>query len=224
MCRLSGVEPQAVDAHLQPTVHDLQQGPPHARVIEIQIGLVAVETVPIVGPRLRIPGPIRRLEVLEDDARLLVAVGGVAPNVEIAPRAIGPGAPRALEPTVLVGSVVQHQLGDHAQAPLVRLAQKRLEIAQRTVDRVDVGVVGDVVAIVEQGRRIEREQPESGHTQVLQIVELLGQPLKIADPVSVGVVERAHGELVDDRVLVPRRIGSARPGSAVIHVVSSLFR
>ena len=40
------VEPQAVDAVIEPEPHDLDHGPAHARVVEVQIGLMVEEAVP----------------------------------------------------------------------------------------------------------------------------------------------------------------------------------
>ena len=71
---------------------------------------------------------------------------------------------------------------------------------------MDLGVVGDVVAVVAQRRGIKRQQPQRRDAQVLQIVELLRQAAKVADAVVVAVVERADVQLIDDRVLVPLRI------------------
>ena len=93
-----------------------QQRLAHRRVVEVQVGLVGVEAVPEVGLRHRVPRPVRGLEVLEDDARLAVVLGGVAPHVEVALDSPGRGAARALEPRMLVGRVVEDQLGDDAQA------------------------------------------------------------------------------------------------------------
>ena len=118
-----GVEAQSVDALAEPEVDDAEQRLVHRRVLEVQIGLVGVEAVPEVAARDRIPRPVRRLEVLEDDARLPVALGGVAPDVEVAFDRPGRGAARALEPRVLVGRVVEDQLGDDAEAARVRLAR-----------------------------------------------------------------------------------------------------
>ena len=89
---------------------------------------------------------------------------------------------------------------------------KRLEVAQRAVVRVDVGVVGDVVAVVAQRRGIERQQPDRGDAEVLQVVELRGQAAEVADAVAVAVEEGPDVDLVDDRVLVPERIGGRRSG------------
>jgi hypothetical protein len=104
---------------------------------------------------------------------------------------------------VLVGAVVEDQLGDHAQAAAMRLAQQHLEVAQRAVGVVDGGIVGDVVAVVAQRRRIERQQPQRGDAEVAQVIEPLREAPEVADAVGVAVAEGLGVQLVDDRVLVP---------------------
>src|SRR5207249_1975845 len=78
---------------------------------------------------------------------------------------------------------------------------------------VHLPVGGDVVAVVPKRGWVERQQPDGGDAQVLQVVEPLGEAAEVADAVAVGVGERAHVHLVDDRVLVPpgriRRLGCA---------------
>ena len=76
---------------------------------------------------------------------------------------------------MLVGRVIDDQLDDHLDAALVRGGQKRLEVGQRAVARMHVPVVGDVVAVVFQRRREERQQPETRDAEILQVIELLRQ-------------------------------------------------
>ena len=116
---------------------------------------------------------------------------------------------------MLIGGVVDDQLGDDADAAPVRLVDEALEVVERAVARMDVLVVGDVVAVVAQRRRIERQQPEAVDAEVLQVVELLRQAREVADAVVVAVEEGADVRLVDDRVLVPERIGSIGVGQLV---------
>jgi hypothetical protein len=205
-----GVEAQPVDAQLEPEVEHPRDGAEDGRIVVVEVGLMAVEAMPVVGAGDGVPGPVGGLEVLEDDPRLAVAVGRVAPDVEIALGAAGRGPPGALEPGVLVGGVVEHQLGDDPQAVPVGRAQEDLEVVQRAVAGVDVGVVGDVVAVIPQRRGVEGHQPERGDAQRLEILELAGQPAEIADAVAVAVAEGAHVHLVDDRVLVPTAGGRPR--------------
>ena len=170
---------------------------------------MAVEAVPEVGAGDRVPAPVRRLEILEDDPRFLVLLRRVAPHVPVAPARAGRGTARALEPLVLVGRVVHHQLGDDAQLAAMRLVEKRLKVVQRAVLRIDVRVVGDVVAVVLQRRGEERQQPDRRDAQVLDVIEPLGQAAEVADAVAVAVAKRADVQLVDDGVLVPQ--GSVSP-------------
>ena len=90
----------------------------------------------------------------------------------------------------------------------VRRVEEPLEVVERAVDRVDRRVVRDVVPVVAQRRRVERQQPEAGDAEILQIGQLLREAGEVADAVAVAVVEGADVGLVDDRVLVPERIGS----------------
>ena len=176
------------------------------RVVEVQVGLMRVEAVPIVGFGHRIPRPVRGLEVFENDARFLVFFRRIAPDIHVAFGRTGRCAARFLKPRVMIGGVVDHQFRDHLQAALVRRGQKRLEIGERSVVRVYVVIVGDVVAIIAQGRGIKGQQPESGHAQLLEVIELFDQAAKIADAISIAVMEGLNVQLVDYGVLVPERI------------------
>ncbi len=64
---------------------------------------------------------------------------------------------------------------------------KRRKSLHRAERRIDVAVVGDVVAVVAAGRRIERQEPQRGDAEVAQVIELLGQAGEVADAVAVAV-------------------------------------
>ena len=199
----NGVEAEPVDAHVEPVVDGAVELLDDVGVLPVEIRLVRVEAMPVVRLRDRVPAPVGRLEVLEDDAGVLVLVDGVAPHVPVAVRMTGGGPARALEPGVLVGRVVEHELGDHAQAARLRLLHEQLEAAHVPVVGVDRAVVGRVVAVVAQGRGVEGQQPDRRDAEVLQVVEPGHQPAEVADPVPVGVAVHLHVQLVDDGVLVP---------------------
>jgi hypothetical protein len=200
-----GVEPDPVDAAAEPEVERGEHRRVHRRLVEVEIGLVGVEAVPVVRLRHRIPGPVAGLEVLEDDPGVGVAVGAVAPHVARPGGAAGRRAPRGLEPRVVDRGVVDDQLGDHLEVAAVGLGQQALEVGQRAVVGVDRGVVGDVVAAVAHRRWIERQQPQRGDAEILQVVEPVDQPGQVADAVAVAVAEAAQVQLVDHRLLEPAR-------------------
>ncbi len=182
----------------------------HFRVLEIQIRLVRKKTVPEIRLGHVVPGPVGDLHVLEDDARVLVFLRRVAPDVKIAPAAAGLGAARALKPRMLVGRVVQHQFGDDAQPAPVRLAQKGFEIAQRAVHRMHVAIIGDVVAVVLERRRIKRQQPDRRHAEVLDVIQLFASARENRPRRRRRVVKRADMHFVNDAALIPERL-LARP-------------
>jgi hypothetical protein len=83
-----GVQPEAVDADVEPEPQGLDDGFLHPGVLVVQVGLVAEEAVPEVLLAHRVERPVRRLGVHEDDAGVLVALVGVGPDVEVAEGAV----------------------------------------------------------------------------------------------------------------------------------------
>ena len=209
------IEPKAVDAHVEPEAHDAEDRLAHLRIVEVEVGLMAEEAVPVVRLGDLVPGPVRLLGVGEDDARAAVLVRVVAPDVVVAlARALGRAA-RRLEPRMLVRRVVDDQLGDDPQPAAVRLAHEMLEVVARPVAAGGRCGSRRCRSRRPQRRRIERQQPDRVDAEVLDVVELLRQPAEVADAVVVGVEERLDVQLVDDRVLVPvdiRRLASRRRG------------
>jgi hypothetical protein len=207
------VEAQPVDPEAQPVVdrpQDLAADDP-AGVVEVR--LVGVEAVPVVGPGHRVPGPVRGLALGEEDPGPGETIGGVAPDVDAVPGAPRRGPSRPFEPGMLVGGVVEDELGDDAEPAPVGLADEAPQVGGRPVVGVDAAEVGDVVAAVAQGRGVERQEPQGGDAEVGQVVELLEEPREVADPVAVPVAERADVELVQDRVAVP--VGGVRQAGGV---------
>ena len=146
-----GVEPHPVDAHVEPEPHDLGHRAGHARVVEVQVGLVTEEAMPVVGLGHRVPRPVGRLGVGEDDACLLVRAWVVAPDVEVALGRTGRRPPCGLKPRMLIGRVVDDELGDHLQVGVVGRAQERAEVLERAVAGMHALVVGDVVPSSRRG-------------------------------------------------------------------------
>ena len=111
-----GVEAQAVDAAIEPEPHDPDHGVEDRRVVEIEIGLVVEEAMPVIGLGGVVPRPVRLLGVGEDDADALILLVRVAPDVEVALGRSGRRVARRLEPGVLVRRVVDDELGDDPDA------------------------------------------------------------------------------------------------------------
>ncbi len=185
------VQPERIHAHVEPETHDVEDRVEHGRIVEVQIRLMGKEAVPVVLPRHRVECPVRLLSVHEDDPRAAVFRVGVAPDVVIPfGRALGRAA-RPLKPGMLVGRVIDDQLREHTDVERVRRVEEAPEVVEGPVHRVDRRVVGDVIAVVPQRRRVEGQEPEAGDAEVVEVGQLLREAGKITDAVAVAVEKGA---------------------------------
>ncbi len=79
-----GVQAQGVDAHVQPEAHGLEDFIHDAGVVEVEVGLVREEAMPVEGLGQFVPGPVGLFGVGEDDADAFVELVGVGPDVHVA--------------------------------------------------------------------------------------------------------------------------------------------
>jgi len=99
--------------------------------------------------------------------------------------------------------VVRNQVDDDADAGLVEVGDEGVKVLQGTVLGGQVEVARDVVAGVDLGRGVEGREPHGVHAERHQVVDVLPDPLDIADAVTVGVGEGAGVNLVDDGITPP---------------------
>ena len=204
-----GVETEGVDAEVEPEAHGLEDFVHDGGVVEVEVGLVGEEAVPVVGLGGLVPGPVGFFGVAEDDGDVFVDLVGGGPDVEVALGRAGGREAGGLEPRVLVGGVVDDELDEDLHVAQVGGGEEALEVVDGAVAGMDVGVVGDVVAVVAEGRGEEGEEPEAGDAEVLEVVEAGDEAGEVADAVAVGVLKGADVQLVDDGVFVPEGIGGA---------------
>ena len=178
----------------------------HLGVVVVEVRLVMEEAVPVVLAAHRVPRPVRRLGVDEDDARLAVALVACPTR-------------RTSRPSGRSGSVRDswnHGWSDEVwfmtRSAITRIPRwcacstNSLEVLDRPVVGMDREEVGDVVAAVAQRRLVHRQQPDAVDAEPLQVVELLDQPAEVAGAVVVAVEEAADVDLVEDRALEPQRV------------------
>ena len=99
--------------------------------------------------------------------------------------------------------MVQHQIHDDTDIALLRFGDEPVEVGEGAILRVDVVVVGDVVAEVDLRRGIDGREPDGVDAQALQVVEARGDAIEVANTVAVRVLKAARIDFVDDRVLPP---------------------
>jgi len=104
---------------------------------------------------------------------------------------------------MLVGGVIEDQVGNDPQATPVSLVEHGFEVIQRAIVGMDAVEIGHVIAIVEQGRGVDGQQPNTVYPQFLQVIELLDQALEITMTIAVAIEEGPGIQLIEDRVFVP---------------------
>jgi hypothetical protein len=180
----------------------VEHGLGHLGVLIVEVGLMVEESVPVELLPLRVPGPVGGLGVDEDHAGVAPALAVVAPHVPIGLR-VGSAVARLLEPRVLVGRVVHHEISDDPDPSAMGLVEEHVDVVDRARLRQHGVEVADVVAPVTQGRPIEGQQPQAVDAEPLEVVEPLLHPPEVAETVAVGVGETPHRHLVEDGTLVP---------------------
>jgi len=110
---------------------------------------------------------------------------------------------------MLVGGMVDDQIHDDLQPALMGFGEQLVHIFQCAEQRIDVLIVGDVVAVVVLRGFEDRGQPQHIHAEVGEIIEPAGDALQVADAIAVGVLEGARIDLVDHRVRPPWVRGGA---------------
>ncbi len=207
-----GVHAEARDALLQPEAHDAHDLLAHLGIGGVQIRLEPVEPVKIVFAGDLVLRPRRLLDAGKHHA--LVVAGGplLRPDVPVPIRGVRVLS-RRLEPRVFLGRVVDDEVDDDAHAELLGVVHEVHELAERAVLRVDVVVIGDVVAVVAVGRRVERLEPETCHAEPREVVQPARQSREIAHAIAIAVHVLLDVEAVNHRVLVPKVINHARSRS-----------
>ena len=203
--RLRDVDPEAVDAAVEPEAQDLLERLRHGVDVPVEVGLLGGEEVEVPLAARLVARPRRPAE----DRRPAVRRAAVAAGTEDIARPIRMvGAREGVhEPRVLARGVVRDDVDEHLEAERVRVGEERVEVGERAVLRIDVHVVRDVVAVVGPRRGIERGQPEAVDAQVAEVREPRADARQVADPVTVGVGEAPHVDLIDDGVAPPRSLG-----------------
>ena len=106
---------------------------------------------------------------------------------------------------MICGTVIEHVVHDHANAPCVGSFDQVIKVGQGAVVGVDVAKVGGGVAMVVVSAGGDGHQPNAFHPQVLQMVQRLRQAFEIANAIAIAVAPAAHENFHEGAVVPPRR-------------------
>src|SRR5579871_584533 len=102
-----------------------------------------------------------------------------------------------------IGRVIGYVIQYDADITLVGGCYQRVEVRQRTEERLDVRVLGNVVTEVRHRRRENGRDPDAVDAEPLQILEAAGDTRQVAGAVAVAVHKGAWVNLIDESTLPP---------------------
>ncbi len=196
------IKAEAGDAAFVPPPRGVEHGFLKRRIAPVQIRLLGVEVVIVVLLGGGIEFPCRPTEKRNPVVGRLSRSLAVAPDV---PVAMGrrPRRFRIDKPWVLVGAVIYNKVEDDSHALLLPLRDHSVEVSERSIHRINVLVVGDVITEIYLRRGKARADPDCVHSQVVQVGHLRSDPFKVANSVVVAVGVAPRIDLVEDSVLPP---------------------
>ncbi len=94
-------------------------------------------------------------------------------------------------------------IDNHRQAALVRLGNQPVGIVIIAEDRVDLAIIGYVIAEIGHRRGEERGNPDALDAEALHIIQPLDNTGQVTDTVAIAVLKRARVNLVEHGTTPP---------------------
>src|SRR5258705_631748 len=108
---------------------------------------------------------------------------------------------------MLIRRVIRNEIYNHADTALMRRGDQPIECREIAEVGMDTAVVADVVTPIGERRRVNRIQPDRIDAErvraSIEIVEMRGDAVEVADAVAIRIGERARIDLVEDGALPP---------------------
>ena len=177
----------------------------HLRIAPVEIGLLSEKRVIVILTGFFVPRPGAAAEICPPIVRRPTAWIRIAPDIPIPALARARRA-RIDKPGMTIGSMIRDIVEQELHATAMDIVQQGVEFRHGAEDRVDIGIVADIVAEIRHRRRIDRRNPDGIDAQPLKIIELLTNATEVTDAIAVAVHEGARIDLVNNTPLPPTKI------------------
>ncbi|CAB4581204.1 unannotated protein [freshwater metagenome] len=104
---------------------------------------------------------------------------------------------------MLVGGVVRNHINDDSQAQVMSSGDQCLSLSKRAKYRVDVTVIGNVIARVFLRGAIKRREPNRVNPEFSNRRKSADNAREIAHPIPISIGKRPRIDLVNDGVTPP---------------------
>jgi hypothetical protein len=100
--------------------------------------------------------------------------------------------------------MVRDEIQDHFDAAAMCLGDQPIEVVHVTEDRIDIDVIGDIVAKVGHRRSEDRRNPDRIDAEVDQIGQPAGDSVQISHSIVIAILKRPRVDLINDSGFPPR--------------------
>ena len=171
------IHAEPVHAAIQPKAQGVKHGSFYVRVAPVEFRLLWHKLMQVILPGRFIPRPRRAAKKAAPVVGQRAVGLGIAPDVPI-PLGVVAAAARFNKPRVLVGSVVGNPVNDDLDAAGVGGFYKAVKGCQVAKHRVNIAIVGHIVAKIFHRRRVERANPDGINAKgvggtIIQIIKSL---------------------------------------------------
>lgn len=102
--------------------------------------------------------------------------------------------------------MVDDQVEDDTHTACMCLVDQPLHIVERSVWRVHIFIVADVIPHIDLRAVVHGTDPDGINTNRADVVQLRYDALEVTYAIAVGVLEGGGVDLVDDTILPPRSL------------------
>ena len=188
------IQAETGNALFHPEADALIQFFSHGGIFPVQIRLLHGKLVEIPSAHFRRIGPGRAAEGGAHGIGRCLRIA-VAPDEEIVIGII-PTLQCFQKPRMLIRAMVQHQIHNNADAPLLALGNQRVHILHGAKERINGAIVGNVITVIHLRGCAHRTQPDRVNAQLLQIVQSADDAAKVADTITIGILKAFGIQLI----------------------------
>ena len=200
--KIDHIHTEAVNAFFEPARHHVIHFMTDLFVFPVQVRLLFSKQMQIPLSEIFVVFPCRSRKRRSPVVRCLVR-STIFPDIIIMIR-IFPGFSAFYEPRMLVRRMIDHQIHYDPDPFLVRFFEQIVKILHRAELVHDLFVIGNVIAVVRIRGLIDRRKPDHVDSQIGQVIQFFPDPVQIADPVVVRIIEAARINLIHYALFPPR--------------------
>ncbi len=145
------IQPEPVHPPVKPEAHRAKDGVHRRLAVKVDVGLFGQKVVQVILPPPRIELPCAAAKDRQPVVRRRAIGPGIGPDIPIGPGIVA-RRPALGKPRVTVRGMAHHLVDDDPEPQLMRPRHHAVEIVKRAEDRIDPGIVRDVIAHVPVGR------------------------------------------------------------------------